>query len=69
MLLEAYTPLQIEFKTGGPLTADLMMSVQSLSSEFSDLQFFHLQERLREVNEGQFHSGTGAVVQMLAKKL
>ncbi|MCW8900864.1 MAG: class I SAM-dependent methyltransferase [Gammaproteobacteria bacterium] len=68
LLLEAYTPLQLEYKTGGPATADMMMNVQSLSDEFIGMEFLHLQERIREVIEGKFHNGTGAVVQMLGKK-
>lgn len=68
MLLEAYTPLQLEYKTGGPPVAEMMMDVQSLSSELIGLEFLHLQECVREIHEGEFHNGTGAVVQVLAKK-
>ena len=69
LLLEAYTPLQLEYKTGGPPAADMMMDVQTLSDEFRGMEFLHLQEHLRVINEGQFHNGTGTVVQMLARKL
>lgn len=68
LLLEAYTPMQIDYKTGGPPTADMMMDVQSLSDEFIGMEFLHLRERIREVIEGEFHNGTGAVVQVLGKK-
>lgn len=67
-LLEAYSPLQLEFKTGGPSTVDMMMDVPSLTTELTGLEFAHLQERVREVNEGAFHTGAGAVVQVLAQK-
>ena len=69
ILLEAYTPLQLEYKTGGPPSAEMMMDVQSLSHELSSLKFLHLQEKVREIHEGKFHNGPGAVVQVLAKKL
>ena len=68
MLLEAYTPLQLKYKTGGPPTADMMMDVKSLSAELISLEFLHLQEQVREIHEGKFHNGTGAVVQVLARK-
>ena len=68
-LLEAYTPLQLEYRTGGPPTVDMMMDVPSLTTELAGLEFLHLQERIRKVNEGQYHNGTGAVVQVLASKL
>ena len=68
MLLEAYTPLQLEYKTGGPPVAEMMVDVQSLSSELIGLEFLHLKECVREIHEGELHNGTGAVVQALAKK-
>ena len=68
LLLEAYTPQQLEYKTGGPPTAEMMMDVQTLSDEFSGMGFLHLQEHIREISEGKFHNGTGAVVQVLGKK-
>lgn len=67
-LLEAYTPMQLKYKTGGPPSAEMMMDAQSLTTELAGLKFLHLQERVREVNEGTFHSGPGAVVQVLARK-
>ncbi|MFV9614483.1 MAG: SAM-dependent methyltransferase [Gammaproteobacteria bacterium] len=68
MLLEAYTPLQLEFNTGGPPVSEMMMDTHSLVSELTGLEFLHLQECVREIHEGEFHNGTGAVVQVLAKK-
>lgn len=68
MVLEAYTPEQLQYKTGGPPTAELMMDAESLSSEFQGLEFLHLKELVREVNEGELHHGTGSVVQLLARK-
>ena len=68
ILLEAYTPLQLEYKTGGPPIAEMMMDMRSLSSELIGLEFLCLQERVREIHEGEYHNGTGAVVQALANK-
>ncbi|MET0100980.1 MAG: class I SAM-dependent methyltransferase [Sedimenticola sp.] len=67
-LLEAYSPMQLEYKTGGPTTGEMMMDVPSLTTELGGLEFIHLQERIREINEGDFHRGAGAVVQVLAQK-
>ncbi len=67
-LLEAYAPLQLEYKTGGPSAVEMMMDVPSLTTELTGLEFIHLQERVREVNEGVFHNGAGAVVQVFAQK-
>ncbi len=68
MLLEAYTPVQLDYRTGGPPTADMMMDGESLRTELAGLEFLHLRECVREVHEGEFHHGAGAVVQALARK-
>ncbi len=68
MLLEAYTPRQLEFKTGGPPVAEMMMDSKILTEELIGLEFNDLNEVIRNINEGQFHHGKGAVVQMLARK-
>ncbi len=68
ILLEAYTPSQLEYKTGGPPVAEMMMDMRSLRSELNGLRFLHLQECVRDIHEGEFHEGNGAVVQVLAMK-
>jgi SAM-dependent methyltransferase len=68
LLLEAYTPHQLDFKTGGPPTADLMMSLTGLRNELSELEFIIGRECEREVHEGKYHDGLSHVVQLLARK-
>ncbi|MGA7980706.1 MAG: class I SAM-dependent methyltransferase [Chromatiaceae bacterium] len=67
-LLEAYNPGQIEYGTGGPPTPDLMMDLAALKQELAGLRLIHALEAVRDVREGRFHSGPGAVVQILAVK-
>jgi 2-polyprenyl-3-methyl-5-hydroxy-6-metoxy-1,4-benzoquinol methylase len=68
MLLEAYTPEQLKHGTGGPPTADLTMTTAQLTEELKGLQFSLIQELEREVVEGTHHTGTGAVIQVIALK-
>src|SRR5690606_1603285 len=68
LLLEAYTPRQLEYKTGGPPTADGMMSLAELRRELAGLEFIHAEETVREVHEGKYHDGLSAVVQVIARK-
>jgi SAM-dependent methyltransferase len=68
MLLEAYTPRQLELNTGGPPSVDMMMDSASLRQELPGLEFIQLQELEREIHEGEFHNGRGAVVQAVAMK-
>ena len=68
LLLEAYTPQQLDKGTGGPPSADMMMNKRLLVEELDGLQFEWLKERERDVVEGSHHTGVGAVVQVLAEK-
>jgi len=67
-LLEAYTPDQIKHGTGGGTDPDTMQTEQSLRAELPALRFEHLVELERNVVEGTFHKGRGAVVQAIARK-
>ena len=67
-VLEAYTPKQLEYGTGGPPTAELMMSLGELRQELDGLVFEHAAELTRHIEEGKYHSGRGAVVQIFARK-
>lgn len=67
-VLEAYTPAQLTLKTGGPPAADLLMTLASLRTELAGLRFIHALETERDVIEGKFHTGRGAVVQVVAVK-
>lgn len=67
-VLEAYTPSQLALKTGGPQDVDMTMTLKQLEAELDGLVFEHAQELEREVVEGKFHTGKGAVVQIIARK-
>jgi SAM-dependent methyltransferase len=68
-LLECYTPDQIQYKTGGPQTPELMYSKQILSEAFdSQLEVLRNEELVRDVVEGKYHTGKGAVVQFIGQK-
>lgn len=66
LVLEAYTPRQLEFGTGGPPVAEMMMTLESLRAELPGLDFRQAVETERDVVEGLYHTGRGAVVQLLA---
>ena len=67
-LLEAYTPAQLELGTGGPPSLPLLFELEMLRTELSGLDFEHAVELEREIREGKYHQGVGAVVQILARK-
>jgi SAM-dependent methyltransferase len=68
LVLEAYTPDQLERATGGPPEADRLMTLAGLREELAGLEFEIGREVEREVHEGRLHDGRSAVVQVLARK-
>ncbi|WP_298769141.1 cyclopropane-fatty-acyl-phospholipid synthase family protein [uncultured Shewanella sp.] len=68
-MLEAYRPEQLAYGTGGGSDSDVMQNVSTLRAELPRLAFSHLCELEREVIEGVFHTGKGAVVQAIATKV
>jgi len=68
LLLESYTPKQLEYKTGGPPNADLLTTRAELERQLRGLEFVSCEEKTREVHEGKYHNGMSAVVQLIARK-
>ena len=69
LVLEAYRPKQLEYGTGGPPVPELTMTLDGLTEELEGLELKHAAELDRDVTEGLYHTGIGAVVQVLAVKL
>ena len=68
LLLEGYTPRQLEYKTGGPPVAENMYTEALLRKEFADMDILHLQEYDSEINEGSGHKGMSALIDLVARK-
>lgn len=67
-ILEAYTPAQLKYGTGGPKVPDMLMQLCELKHELAGLDFVVARECDREVFEGKGHTGLSAVVQVAGKK-
>ncbi|MEJ2756228.1 MAG: class I SAM-dependent methyltransferase [Gammaproteobacteria bacterium] len=68
IILEAYSESQLSRDTGGPKDADMLMTVDKLNQEFTNLEPVLLREVEREVSEGEGHSGMASVVQFIARR-
>lgn len=66
-ILEAYTPAQVGRGTGGPPTAELMMTLDGLREELEGLELEVAREVERDIHEGRLHGGRSAVVQVVAR--
>ncbi len=65
LILEAYTPRQLDFGTGGPPHLERLVSLGTLEEELKGLEFLVGRETEREVHEGRMHNGLGSVVQVV----
>ena len=68
LLLQGYTPRQLEFKTGGPPVAENMYTLELLRNAFGDMEIMHLREHDDHIGEGTGHSGMSALIDLVARK-
>ncbi len=68
LILEAYTPRQLRFGTGGPPTETLLIEPEELRRELAGLELLLLGERERWIEEGPYHRGRSTVAQALGHK-
>jgi cyclopropane fatty-acyl-phospholipid synthase-like methyltransferase len=68
LLLQGYTPRQLEFKTGGPSQAENLYTETLLRREFADMEILHLREHDDVIREGSGHSGMSALIDLVACK-
>lgn len=68
IILEAYTPAQLALGTGGPKDPRMCVTLDELREDFDGLELLVAREVERDIREGTFHTGRGAVVQAVARK-
>jgi len=68
LLLQGYTPRQLEYKTGGPGVAENLYTADLLRAQFAALEILHLAEHDSEIQEGRGHSGMSALVDLVARR-
>ena len=68
LLLQGYTPRQLEYGTGGPSQADNLYTEPMLRSAFSDMEIMQLREHDDFISEGAGHHGMSALIDLTARK-
>jgi len=68
VVLEAFSKEQLRFNSGGPKSPDLLYDSGILRNDFALMNFELLQEKVIDLEEGDFHRGNAGIVQMIAKK-
>jgi 2-polyprenyl-3-methyl-5-hydroxy-6-metoxy-1,4-benzoquinol methylase len=68
LLLQGYTPKQLEYKTGGPPLASHLYTEALLRKAFAAMEILELREYEAEVAEGSGHCGHSALIGLVARR-
>lgn len=68
LLIEGYTPKQIDYGTGGPKARENLYTRDMLETEFGGFSRVEIEEAERPLSEGAGHSGMSAVIDLVARK-
>ncbi|MBN8509224.1 MAG: class I SAM-dependent methyltransferase [Burkholderiales bacterium] len=68
LVLQGYTPKQLDYRTGGPPVASHLYTPQLLREAFAALDLVELREYEAEVAEGSGHRGWSALIGLVARK-
>jgi 2-polyprenyl-3-methyl-5-hydroxy-6-metoxy-1,4-benzoquinol methylase len=68
LVLQGYTPKQIEFATGGPGNPANMYTAELLREWFGDWDILQLDEHESMISEGSHHHGMSALIDLVARK-
>ncbi|MCK9199686.1 MAG: class I SAM-dependent methyltransferase [Gallionella sp.] len=68
LLLQGYTPRQLEYRTGGPSQVENLYTEDMLREAFADMEVLHLAEHDSFISEGSGHHGMSALIDLVARK-
>jgi SAM-dependent methyltransferase len=68
LVLQGYTPRQLEYRTGGPPHASHLYTQEMLREGFPALDVLELREYEADVDEGRGHHGRSALIGMVARR-
>lgn len=68
LVLQGYTPRQLEYRTGGPPLVSHLYTAELLRQAFAGLEILVLEEYEAELAEGTGHKGRSALIGLVARK-
>jgi len=68
LVLQGYTPKQLEYRTGGPPILSHLYTEAMLREAFTALQILELRDYEAEVHEGRGHDGRSALIGLVARR-
>lgn len=68
LILQGYTPKQLEYRTGGPPQVEHLYTEDLLREAFAELEITELRSYEAELGEGSGHRGRSALIGMVARR-
>jgi SAM-dependent methyltransferase len=68
LILQGYTPKQLDYKTGGPTEIERLYTRAMLEQAFGDFRDVKFTEEELDMHEGAAHGGMSAVIGLTARK-
>ncbi|WP_412480142.1 SAM-dependent methyltransferase [Azonexus sp. IMCC34839] len=68
LLLQGYTPKQLEYRTGGPSAVENLYTGELLRQAFDTWEIVLLKEHEAEISEGRAHVGRSALIDLVVRK-
>ncbi len=68
LVLQGYTPRQLDYKTGGPAQLSHLYTEALLREAFADFELLHLRDYEAELTEGDRHHGRSALIGLVARR-
>ena len=68
LILQGYTPRQLEYRTGGPPILSHLYTDAMLREAFADMELIDLREYEAELTEGRGHFGHSALIGLVARR-
>ena len=68
VILEAFTPAQLQHSSGGPKQVELLYTAELLRQDFAGAEAVELEEEEIQLDEGHMHRGSASVVHGIFRK-
>lgn len=68
LILQGFSKEQINYQSGGPKDEKMLFSAQELEEDFNQLTHLSIEQKEIILNEGPFHQGPAAIINLTGKK-
>ncbi len=68
LIMQSFQVGQLRYDSGGPRVVEILYTAQQLQEDFADMTILELEDSVEFLQEGNYHTGEAAVINLLAQK-